>query len=223
MISEFIKNISENKAVLFLVLLLCADLAFIALHSIETLSPYIDSALYSLETEGGYPEIYQCLKWFWIIMLLAFVVVSRRSWSYASWGAVFTYFLVDDGLSIHERVGHFIAGKLSFNPPLGLRLQDIGELAVSAAAGMILLSLVIWVYRRGTQVFKKVSRDMLMMLLAFAVFSVFFDMAHIAIKWGWKMTFFLGVIEDGGEMLVASLILWYTFLLSVRDEDLQSS
>jgi hypothetical protein len=30
--------------------------------------------------------------------------------------------------------------------------------------------------------------------------------------------FILEVIEDGGEMLVASLILWYVFRLSIRDE-----
>ena len=135
---------------------------------------------------------------------------------------MFTYFLFDDALTIHERVGKHIAWSLTLTPPLGLRLQDLGELAVMAAAGMILFSLVIWAYLHGPQAFKKMSQDMMLLVLALVFFGVIVDMAHSAIKLGWEVNFILGVIEDGGEMLAASLILWYVFLLSVRDENATS-
>jgi len=220
--SECIRNINEHSALLFLILLLCADLAFIALHSINTLTPFLNNSLYSLERERSYPEMYQYLKWLWIIILLVYVSILRRSFSYIAWGLVFTYFLCDDALSIHERVGRHVAGSLTLTPPLGLRLQDLGELAVSAAAGMILLSLVIWACLHGSQAFKKMSQDMMLLVLALVFFGVVVDMAHISIELGRKVNFILGVIEDGGEMLVASLILWYVFLLSVRDENATS-
>lgn len=220
-ISE-LRKINELSASLFLILLLCADLAFIALHSIDTLTPFLNNSFYSLGRDSGYPEIYQFLKWFWIIILVAYVSILRRSFSYIAWGLVFTYFLCDDALSIHEGVGKHIAENLTLTPPLGLRLQDLGELAVSATAGMILLSLLIWAYRMGSQAFKKMSQDMSLLILALVFFGVIVDMAHISIELGWKVDFILGVIEDGGEMLVASLILWYVFLLSVRDENATS-
>jgi hypothetical protein len=212
-----LRNINEHSALLFLILLLFADLAFIVLHSIDILTPFLNNSLLPLGRERGYPEMYQYLKWFWIIILLGCLSISRRSFSYISWGLVFTYFFCDDALSIHERVGNHIAGNLTITPPLGLRLLDLGELAVSAAAGMILLSLVILAYLQGSQAFKKMSQDMLLLILALAFFGVVVDMAHTSIKLGGKVDFILGVIEDGGEMLVASLILWYVFLLSVRD------
>ena len=59
---------------------------------------------------------------------------------------------------------------------------------------------------------------MLLLILALVFFGVGVDMAHIAIKLGRKVNFIFGVVEDGGEMLVASLILWYVFLLSIREE-----
>jgi hypothetical protein len=188
--------------------------------------------------------MYQYLKWFWISILLVYVSILRRSFSYIVWVLVFAYFLCDDALRIHEDVGKHIARNLILTPPfglrlpylgelagrldyvdpkeiivmLGLRLQDIGELAVSAAAGLILSPLVIWAYLHGSQAFKKMSQDMLLLILALAFFGVFVDMADISIDLGEKVAFILEVIEDGGEMLVASLILWYVFLLSVRDE-----
>jgi hypothetical protein len=52
------------------------------------------------------------------------------------------------------------------------------------------------------------------MMLAF--FGVFFDMVHSATKIGRNVRFTLGMFEDGGEMFVMSLILWYTFLLKTH-------
>lgn len=215
--SEYIRNINEHSALLFLILLLCADLAFIVLHSIHILTPFLSNSFFSIKKDRSYPEMYQYLKWFWIIIILVYLSILRRSFSYISWALVFTYFLCDDALEIHERVGEYIAGDITLAPPLGLRLQDLGELVVSSTAGMILLFAVIWSYLRGSQTFKKMSRDMLLLILVLAFFGVVVDMANISIKLGSTVDFILGVIEDGGEMLTASLILWYVFLLSVRN------
>jgi hypothetical protein len=220
--SECIRNINEHSASLFLTLLLCADIAFIALHSIEILTPSLENSFYSLEKEGSYPEIYQYIKWFWIIILLAYISTRRRSFSYNAWGLVFTYILFDDALSIHESVGYYITRNLTFPLPLGLRYRDLGELAVLGTAGVILLPFVIWAYVRGSQAFKKMSQDMLLLILALVLFGVVVDIAHISIQLGWKVNEILRVIEDGGEMFIASLILWYVFLLSERDENATS-
>jgi hypothetical protein len=190
--SQCISNINEHSTSLFLILLLCADIAFIALHSIDALTPFLNNPFYSLGTERGYPEMYQYLKWFWISILFVYVSILRRSFNYIVWALVFTYFLCDDALSIHEIVGNHIARNLILTPPFGLRLQDLGELAVSAAAGVFLLSLVIWAYLHGSQAFKKMSQDMLLLILALAFFGVVVDMAHISIDLGGESGFHFG-------------------------------
>ena len=215
----------EHSASLFLMLLLCADLAFFAFHAINTMTPFLND-LFSLEKDRGYPEMYQYLKWFWIIIVLAYISILRRSFCYIAWGLVFTYFLCDDALRIHETtgryIGRYIGEYLTLTPPFGLRLGALGQLVAAPAWGMILLPLVAWAYLHGSQTFKKMSQDMLLLILALVFFGVFVDAAHEAIQLGSKVNFILGVIEDGGEMLVASLMLWYVFLLSVRDENATS-
>jgi hypothetical protein len=215
----FERYFDEHGAALLLLLLLCADLAFILLHSLNALTPLLDEPLLSVERDNSYPELYQWLKWFWIIILWLYVAKSKRSFSYIAWGLVFTYFLLDDALTIHENVGRQIADNLTLTPPLGLRLQDLGELAVWAVAGMILSLLVAWAYWRGSQAFKKMSRDMLLLIIILVFFGVVFDMVQMAVDLGDTVHFILGLLDDGGEMLVGSLILWYVFLLAIRHEN----
>ena len=86
---------------------------------------------------------------------------------------MFTYFLCDDALQIHEIVGKHIANHLNFIPLFNLRLQDFGELAVSTSAGVILLSIIVWSYFHGSYALKKMTVDMLLFIFAlvFLVFS----------------------------------------------------
>ncbi len=225
-ISEFIKDIHEPSSSLILILLLCTDLIFIALHTIVFQTPSLNNPLLSLENDQGFPEVYQYIKWFWIIIMLVFISTKRRSVNYSTWGLLFTYLLLDDALEIHENVGILIAGYLTFTPPLGLRLQDFGELIVTGTAGVVLLLFVLLAYLYGSQAFKKISLDMLLLIIALAFFGVIVDTVHVitymSTQIGWKVSAVLAVIEDGGEMFVASLIVWYVFLLYIRDENATS-
>ena len=220
------RNINDHCVLLFFILLISADLVFIVLHCIYALTPFLHYRYLALGEDGGWSEVYQYIKWLWIIILLVYISKSTRSVGYIAWGLVFLYFLLDDSFEIHERAGRSIAGYLSltlpFKAPFALRFQDLGELAVSVAAGVILLSVVALAYWYGSQDFKKMSRNMLYLVIALAFFGVVVDTAHIGLVnyfgLGATVYFILGVMEDGGEMLVASLMLGYTFLLSTRGE-----
>ena len=60
---------------------------------------------------------------------------------------------------------------------------------------MILLSLLTWFYLNGSQAFKKMSQDILLLILTLVFFGVGVDMAHMAIKLGWEVKLILGVID----------------------------
>jgi hypothetical protein len=216
-----IRNINERSASLLLLLLFCADFGFIVVSCIHKLTPLINDELFSIGRDRGYAEIFQYIKWFWIIVLFSYLTIARRSFSYVAWGVTFLYLLCDDSLGIHEKIGRLISGNLGFEPPFGMYPRDIGELAVSALAGITLTPLLIWAYLRGSPAFKNMSQDLLLLILVLAFFGVAVDTVHSIVRGlglGSKAEFILGLIEDGGEMLIASLMVWYVFLLSIRDD-----
>ena len=213
-----LKVCNKKYALPFLFLILLVDFAFIVLHFINFYTPYLNDILFDLGVDRGYSEIYQYIKWLLIIILLINLSKIRRSLSYAAWGLFFSYFLLDDSLAIHERVGAYFAQNFNFIPPFGLRLQDIGELAITATVGIFLLTLLVLVYLNGQQAFKKFSQDLAILILVLVLFGVGVDMAHIMIKLGQQVDFILGAIEDGGEMLAASLILWYVYLVCLQNK-----
>jgi hypothetical protein len=213
----------EPSALLLLMLLVSVDCAFIALHIATRIERHLLGAtlqlnydLLSITTDGGYSELYQYVKYFWVIILTLYLSRVARAPHYVAWTVLFAYFLCDDALSIHERVGAVIGQSLHFVPPLNLRLQDFGELAVTAMAGGVLLPLLLWSYRGGSDAFKKIAQDLLVLVFALVFFGVVVDVAHQSMKLGWAVEFIMGIIEDGGEMVALSLIVWYVFLLSVH-------
>ncbi len=228
-----LEALNERSATVFLILLLCADLAFFGMHFITAIIgdfkwvlesnllklvfvALLENDLFNIDRDRGYPEIYQYIKFFWIIVLLFNLSLKNRSLHYIPWILLFTYFLLDDSIPIHGRAGHFFAEHFNFTPLFGLRLQDYGQLAISAIAGILLFLPLVWAYRKGTQIFRKISLDIGLLVLVLVFFGVVVDMMHAAVHLGNAVDFIMGFVEESGEMLAVSLVLWYIFLLNVR-------
>ena len=209
---------NERSASLFLILLLFGDLVYILLHIINSFIPLFNGNLFDITTDFSYAEWYQYMKFFFITLLVVKVSIGNEPMRYLAWASVFAYMLIDDSMEIHGRLGGYIALHFlqDFKPPLGLRLEDIGSLAASAMAGIILIIFISWAYWRGSKRFKKVSHDFMLLVFIMVFFGVFFDMVHVAISGGIAINLILEIIEDGGEMVAASLILWYTFFILLR-------
>ncbi|MCW3786223.1 hypothetical protein [Plebeiibacterium sediminum] len=180
---------------------------------------YWDDSMLSLGTDRGYSEIYQYIKWFWIIFLLVYLSFKKRSFSYNVWGLFFTYLLLDDALQFHEIAGAIVARGLPNVSFAGLRIQDIGELMVSGTVGLVLLLLVLLTYILGSKVFRKLSHDMVLLIAVLIFCGVVVDVVHTSINANKVIKGLLGLIEDGGEMVVVSIICWYVFLQNIRNEE----
>ena len=228
-----LEALNERSATVFLILLLCADLVFLGMHSITAIFgdskwvlesnllkrvfvALLEGELFNIERERGYAEMYQYIKFFWIIVLLFNLSLRNRSLHYIPWLLLFTYLLFDDSIPIHGRAGEFFAEHFNFTPLFGLRLQDYGQLVISATAGIFLFLPLVWAYRKGTQIFRKISMDIGLLVLVLVFFGVVVDMLHSAVHLGNTVDFIMGFVEEGGEMLAVSLVLWYIFLLNVR-------
>lgn len=202
-------DITEQRgAALLLLMLLSADLALLLLHIIgQTLGRY--SA--PLRAAGLYEHIlvYQLVKLSWIILLLACLLFATRFRGYLAWMLVFGYLFLDKALEIHQRIGDYIANNTAL--PLEPRLY---QLAVMLLAGAFLFALVGFACFRGPAAFRRISRDLFLLVVAWVSFGLVTDLAA-ALGLGPGIEFASDFVEDGGEMLVVSLILWYVYRLAV--------
>jgi hypothetical protein len=209
---------STPRATRFFLLLIAADVVFVLLHFL-LLVDSVDHELLSLETDRGLAELYQYAKISLIVALFLSVRIRTGSVGYSVWALLFLYLLVDDAFSAHEVLGEHIAISLNFMPALGLRDVDFGELAASSMVLVVFLPVLGWFYLRGPEHFRDASRKLFVLLLALGFFGVFVDMLHVALmRVDWRLTFLLVVVEDGGELLVMSIIAWFVFVLNERAE-----
>ncbi len=152
------------------------------------------------------------MKFFWCGLICFFYSVKARQIGFVFLGALFWYLLLDDSQEFHESVGGDISRMLTFEPLFGLRLQDYGELIYAALVGIPVFAVfaVLIVATQGKIRHQFVTIAVLILMLG--VFGVFVDMFHSAIgSISQNLRFMFGAIEDGGEMMVTSLILSYLY------------
>jgi hypothetical protein len=201
-----------HKRYKFLLLLLLADLAFIILHIIYVYTPHLPDRLFSLTLDRGYSEFFQYTKELWIAVLLLIAAIQYRKVLYAIFSLLFLYFLFDDSTEFHETFGALLSDFFHFQPAFGLRPVDFGELAVSAAFGLLFLILIAAGFYLSDRVTRRISLSLIGLIGLLVFFGVFLDMVEILIK-DMAATRILRIIEEGGELFVMSYITWFAFRL----------
>lgn len=205
----------NNWSTRLLCLFFATDLVFIAIHLIHIYTSFAPSYLFSIEEERSYADIYQYIKEYWIVIGLGFVLLRNYSALYLGWFLLFVYVLLDDTVQIHEHLGLMISKNLHFLPSFNLRPEDFGELIVSACFGLFFLIFIGTAYRFGARLSRKISRSLIKMFLVLALFGIVFDMIHAATGSAILQPI-LGLLEDGGEQVVMSVIAWFVLLLPER-------
>lgn len=208
-----------NKHILFL--FLGMDLLFFAMHFLRSLPgidliPILEEGAFSIAEDHSLGEAFQYVKEFWIVLLLGLLVFRFGKKTFWGWMLFFLYILLDDMLKIHESVGDL--GSQYFQLPTAwdeferLRGDDIVELAYLALSGGIILLILILLYIQSNSEIRAIQRPILFLFAALIAFGVGVDFidrfANSEI-----ILFLLKFIEDGGEMIVMSVICWYAFFI----------
>jgi hypothetical protein len=194
---------------LFALLLFCADAVFISIHLFNIYADRPDP-IYSLGRERGYAELFQYLKLFWLALLFAILAHHRKQMVHVGWMTLFAAILIDDSFALHERYGLRLAETLGLEPALGLRARDIGELLFLAAAGAALVAALGLTLLAADPADRQFSMRLGRLVALLAFFGVIADAAHSVALGTWADTP-AGVFEDGGEMVMVSLILGFVF------------
>lgn len=209
----------DEEANIFLALLISADVVFIVVHLIHSYTGILPGDEFSLGSDSGYAENFLYVKEFWIFLMLVFKWVRNSTLVYLSWSLLFGFLLIDDSLSLHERIGNTIASQLGIQPMFGLKPQDYGELGFFIFYSLVFLLIIGGAYYFSDTIGKRMSRILFAMLLILSIFGVFFDMIHSIFFENPRVGPFFGLVEDGGEMVVMSVIAWFVFRLSSAQLD----
>lgn len=217
----------ESERHKLLILLILVDLAFIAIHILHKYSGLLPGYLFNIEYDNGYAEVFQYVKEFWIILLLLYLSIKRSKFLYFSWALIFCFFILDDAFQAHEKLGGtifkpWLVDFFGRNSRFGLKFKDYGELSVAVVAGTFFLALIGVSHYLSNDTTRKVSRHLFILVVLLSFFGVGIDMIHEHYWIHRSPTLVqnaLGLVEDGGEMLIMSIILWYVFSLnSVKNE-----
>ena len=203
-----------DNAKFILILLVVADLIFIAFHALRWWFNAPNLAL-KIDIEGGYGEVFQYAKYLGAAILIGWFAAKNRAWRFASWSIVFLYFLAEDSFAIHETLGDLVASRINFELPMGLESVDFGDLTLVSAAAALAILVFAAQLGAGRNV-KHAFMELAALALIVGLFSVAADLLHDLYEADPLLDFLLGTLEDGGEMLAVSLLVWYCFRLQNR-------
>lgn len=195
-----------SAGTLVLILLAAGDAGFIVLHLVHTHTEYFSSNMFSLDRDRGYAEMYQYVKYYWLVIVAAMLAWRRRVWVYAAWALVAGYLLADDALALHEKLGGRLADSLSLPSVWGLRPLDLGEVAFLGLVGVPLLGALAVGHVLSDAPGRAFSRALAALLGGFVFFAVGVDTVHSMLL-ETPADDLLAMVEDGGEMIVATAML----------------
>lgn len=210
-----IAPLGGRAAVSPLRLLLSLDLAFVLAHLVNAWLLSTPWPMLSLEQDRSLSEWAQYVKFGAMALLLLATAAWQRRWHALSWVPLMGFLLLDDAFSVHERYGWLASVRLELPAWLGLSGQDIGQLLVSGVSGLMLFSPIALGWVLGDTAFRRQSEGLAWRFGLLGFFGVFVDAAHNWTRPWPALDFAVGVLEDGGEMLAASLMLAFVWAMAI--------
>ena len=162
---------------------------------------------FDLGWQGSIQEHFTYLKWLACSLIGLCLFARSRECLYLAWAGLFLCLFVEDAESFREQAGALIANGLGLGPAAALTEQGLGEFAAAIIGSAGLLGAVAFVYwRTDDRGAKDFSRDLAPLLGGLIIFAIGVDSLHAMVGRLPTPDFALGVIEEGGEMIIASML-----------------
>ena len=181
-------------------LLVVADLALVLVH-VVAVTRAVESPFLRLDMDRSYAELFEYIKMIWSLVVLGLVAFAARSFAPIAWAPFLALLLLDNGWTLHERVGSIAAERLGLS-------HDGGELAfVAVAYSLAALPVLVAAIRVPDS--RALHRRLAIAVAALLAFGVGGDLLHaVAIAFGGEpMQRTAAIVEDGGELVAFSLVL----------------
>ncbi|MCB9419709.1 MAG: hypothetical protein H6667_07890 [Ardenticatenaceae bacterium] len=209
---------NNRRSTVVLVSLLALDLILIGFHILHRLtfrgilqSSLFSNPIFSMSEEAKLPDLFQYLKQLAIVLILLYEAKHEHR-IYVIWAAIFGYLLIDDVVQIHERIGNTFQNRL---PPIAsLQPSEVAQSGFLVLLAFIMFGISLLVIRRTQGNNHLASIHLTILLAVAAFFGVLVDFVQGIVMNLFGISGVIKVVEDGGEMLIMSVILWYVYRLS---------
>lgn len=170
--------------------------------------------LLNISRDWSLAEIAGYFKWAILIAVLlrAFFRSSERLFSALAFFFLIT--LLDDALQLHEQVGGWIVHLTGLHLSIGSKAFALGEIAIWLLLGLLGISVVAAAWRSTDDYLRAHVLPLLGFFAVLILFAVGVDLIHFAVPdysaWGG----IVGIMEDGGEMLIMTVMLSYGIIIA---------
>lgn len=173
----------------------------------EPTSPF-SAVQWDGNNDGSYIEIFGHTQLLAGAVMLLFLVVTRRSLTFAVWTVLLLVLVIDDFLLVHESGGAMLVNSFALPAVAGLRPQDLGELIVWAAMAGVLGCALLIAYVVGSESERRDTRTLFGWLCLLIVFAVGVDLLRIAVEphLGYLGNLVVTLVETTGELVAMTLI-----------------
>ena len=165
----------------------------------------------------GLPSLVIYAKWLLIAICLTQAWRANGEPVLLSLALIFTFLLLDDSLELHEQLGTLVKDGFGYHPALGLRGDDLGELTIWAIWGSASLAVFALGYWRSSSAGRRIGHVFILGIAGLATFGIGVDMLNVLADdvgeglLNQVVRYLLTNLEDGGELVVASLLLAFAF------------
>ncbi len=216
-----------------LIWLIAVDFGFILIHTTgfllhrAGLAPEIPS-IFVISRDWALPEGFNYLKWLVIIAALLRIALRDHCGTAFAWALVFLMILADDSMQIHETVGWLIGEGAGLQAQFLMEPADQGELVVFGLMGLSVMLLTGFSFARAGSASRKLNGFYAAIIIGLGFFGVGIDLIHQTIVHFSErhpsaefLKHVFALLEDGGEMLVASVAVAFTLAPPAIGSDIQ--
>ncbi len=165
----------------------------------------------------GLPSLVIYAKWLLIALCLTQAWRANGEPVLLSLALIFAFLLLDDSLELHEQLGTLVKDGFGYAPAFGLRGDDLGELTIWAIWGSASLAVFALGYWRSSPAGRRIGHIFILGIAGLAIFGIVVDMLSVLAHdvgeglLNHVVRYLLTNLEDGGELVVASLLLAFAF------------
>lgn len=203
----------RHDAYVLLMLMLAVNVTLILVYAFRLTLPFMGQDLFDIDAQFSLGSLFIFGQFVAIILCLSEVKYNRRDRAFDFWKYLFLYLLAADMFDITEHAGRILGELFSFEELYGLAPADYGKFAFALGGGLMVAALLGYLLRRSSRQFVSASFAIFVFLSLFAFFAVIFDIIHAFFDKDPRLGFALGMLEEGGEMIVISFLTAYVFYL----------
>lgn len=156
--------------------------------------------------------MFNYLKEVCLFVVCVLLVKMLRQPLFISWALIFVYLLADDALGLHELFGWLLFQLLPYETFAGVHFHNVGEFLFFLLSGAVLLIFLWQAHRYSTTQAQRFTHSLLPWLFLLASLGVIVDALHVLFMEHQFFDVVFTMLEDGGEMIVLSVMFWKTKL-----------